>query len=129
MKVFVVLARSAEHCYVFGVYADRGMAWKAALTFRGDWTADVEEKEFVGYEEPSNSDDIDLQQQVEALQAYVDVLQNYVLVLKDAMMMVLEVPAIRAKMGEKATELLRRDLSKGSRTTFDDEMRQYIKER
>lgn len=120
MKVFVVLARSAEHCYVFGVYADRGMAWKAALTFRGDWTADVEEKEFVGYEEPSNSDDIDLQQQVEALQAYVDVLQNYVLVLKDAMMILLDMPDIRRAIGEKTTRVLRADLATGRRTTWEE---------
>lgn len=129
MKVFVVLARSAEHCYVFGVYADRGMAWKAALTFRGNWTADVEEKEFIGYKEPANSDDIDLQQQLEALQAYVDVLQNYVLTLKDAMMILLDMPDIRKAMGEKVTQRLRKDLAEGRRSTFDDEMRKYIRER
>lgn len=133
MKVYVLnmQRRSDGFNYVAGVYENEDMAKRDAKTFHDAYEPIIVAQELIPHwRSPKNDDDdIDLQQQVEALQAYVDVLQNYVLVLKDAMMMVLEVPAIRAKIGEKPTELLRRDLSKGRRTTFDDEMRQYIKER
>lgn len=132
MKVYVVNAmRDRNHSYLVGTYTNKAEAIAAAKREedfrRGMYLCSVEVR-YVN-DSASNDDDIDLQQQVEALQAYVDVLQGYTLVLKDAMMMVLEVPAIRAKIGEKPTELLRRDLSKGSRSTFDDEMRKYIRER
>jgi hypothetical protein len=131
MKVYIVKASSGTHQYIVGVYADEVRATAAARReeeFRGGkYICGVDGFEVI--DSVSNDDGMDLQQQVEALQAYVNVLQGYTLVLKDAMMMVLEVPAIRAKVGEKTTELLRRDLSKGSRTTWDDEMRKYIRER
>lgn len=133
MRVYVLnmQRRSDGFNYVAGVYENEDMAKRDAKTFHDAYEPIIVAQELIPHwRSPKNDDDdIDLQQQVEALRAYVDVLQGYTLVLKDAMMMVLEVPAIRAKVGEKATELLRRDLSKGSRTTWDDEMRQYIKER
>lgn len=123
--------RSDGFNYVAGVYENEDMAKRDAKTFHDAYEPIIVAQELIPHwRSPKNDDDdIDLQQQVEALRAYVDVLQGYTLVLKDAMMMVLEVPAICAKVGEKTTELLRRDLSKGRRTTWDDEMRQYIKEK
>lgn len=59
--------------------------------------------------------DIDLQQQVEALQSYVDLLQNYTLNLKDAMIMLLDIPDIRKALGEKTTKVLRNNLANGRR--------------
>lgn len=134
MKVYVVLIISdKEPTRIFGVFKDKKEAFQATSKFaqesaeRGDydWYADVQECDVQG----DTTDDIDLQQQVEALQAYVDVLQNYVLTLKDAMMILLDMPDIRRAMGEKVTQRLRRDLAEGRRSTFDDEMRKYIRER
>jgi hypothetical protein len=121
--------RSDGFNYVAGVYENEDMAKRDAKTFQGAYEPIIVAQELIPHWHSARNDDIDLQQQVEALQAYVDVMQNYIVVLKDAMMMVLEVPAIRAKIGQKTAELLRHDLSKGRRTTWDDEMRKYIKER
>ena len=135
MKVWTVEALKGgsrdNHCYIVGVYPTEGVAYVAAKQEEYDRCGRYEciIAEWEVPDEKGGSEDIDLQQQVEVLQAYVDVLQGYTVVLKDAMMMVLEVPAIRANVGEKTTELLTRDLSKGSRTTWDDETRQYIKEK
>lgn len=134
MRVYVVLIiKDKEPTRVFGVFKDKKEAFQATSKFaresaeRGDdsWYADLEECEV----QEDASDDIDLQQQVEALQSYVDVMQNYVLTLKDAMMILLDMPDIRKAMGEKTTKLLRKDLAEGRRSTFDDEMPKYIKER
>lgn len=121
MRVYVLnmQRRSDGFNYVAGVYENEDMAKRDAKTFHDAYEPIIVAQDIIPrWDSPTNDDDdIDLQQQVEALQEYVNVLQGYTLVLKDAMMMVLEVPAIRAKVGEKATELLRRDLSKGRRTT------------
>lgn len=121
MKVFVVLIISdREPTRIFGVFKDKQAAFEATSKFaqesaeRGDddWYADLEECEV----QEDAADDIDLQQQVEALQAYVDVLQNYVLTLKDAMIILLDMPDIRRAIGEKTTKFLRKDLAEGRRT-------------
>lgn len=134
MKVYVVLIKSdRKPTHVFGVFKEKQQAFDTTSKFaqqsakRGedDWYADLEEYEV----QEDASDNIDLQQQVEALQQYVDVMQNYVLTLKDAMMILLDMPNIRKAMGEKVTQRLRKDLAEGRRSTFDDEMRKYIRER
>jgi hypothetical protein len=132
MRVYIVNAiRDRNHSYLVGTYTNKAEAIAAAKREedfrRGMYLCSVEVR-YVN-DCASNDDDIDLQQQVEALQAYVDVLQNYVLTLKDAMMILLDMPDIRKAMGEKVTQRLRKDLAEGRRSTFDDEMRKYIRER
>lgn len=131
MKVYVVQATSHNHHYTLNVYTEKSQANMAARmeeVYRdGKYVCEVQE--FNVIESASNYDNIDFQQQVEALQQYVDVMQNYVLTLKDAMMILLDMPNIRKAMGEKVTQRLRKDLAEGRRSTFDDEMRKYIRER
>lgn len=132
MKNYIVNAvRDGTHSYLVGTYAKEDEAIAAAKQEedfrRGRYRCSIEVR-YVN-ESASNDDDIDLQQQVEALQSYVDVMQNYVLTLKDAMIILLDMPDIRRAMGEKTTKLLRKDLAEGRRTTWDDEMRKYIKRR
>lgn len=123
MKVYVVNAmRDRNHSYLVGTYTNKAEAIAAAKREedfrRGMYLCSVEVR-YVS-DSASNDDDIDLQQQVEALQAYVDVMQNYVLTLKDAMIILLDMPDIRRAMGEKVTQRLRKDLAEGRRTTFGD---------
>lgn len=135
MRVYVLnmQRRSDGFNYVAGVYENEDMAKRDAKTFHDAYEPIIVEQELIPHWcSPKNNDDgadIDLQQQVEALQSYVDVMQNYVLTLKDAMMILLDMPDIRKAMGEKVTQRLRKDLAEGRRSTFDDEMRQYIKQR
>lgn len=134
MRVYVLnmQRRSDGFSYVAGVYENEDMAKRDAKTFHGAYEPIIVAQELIPHWHSARNDDdadIDLQQQVEALQAYVDVMQNYVLTLKDAMMILLDMPHIRKAMGEKVTQRLRKDLAEGRRSTFHDEMRQYIKER
>lgn len=133
MRVYVLnmQRRSDGFDYVAGVYENEDMAKRDAKTFHDAYESIIVAQELIPHwRSPKNdNDDIDLQQQVEALQAYVDVLQNYVLTLKDAMIILLDMPDIRKAMGEKVTQRLRKDLAEGRRSTFDDEMRKYIRQR
>ena len=133
MRVYVLnmQRRSDGFNYVAGVYENEDMAKRDAKTFHDAYEPIIVAQELIPHwRSPKNDDDdIDLQQQAEALQGYVDVMQNYVLTLKDAMTILLDMPDIRKAMGEKVTQRLRKDLAEGRRSTFDDEMRKYIKER
>ena len=133
MRVYVLnmRRRSDGFSYVAGVYENEDMAKRDAKTFHDAYEPIIVAQDVIPHwSSPKNDDDdIDLQQQVEALQAYGDVMQNYVLALKDAMIILLDMPDIRKAMGEKTTKLLRKDLAEGRRTTWDDEMRKYIKRR
>ena len=133
MRVYVLnmQRRSDGFNYVAGVYENEDMAKRDAKTFHDAYEPIIVAQELIPHWRSARNDDydIDLQQQVEALQTYVDVLQNYVLTLKDAMMILLDMPDIRKAMGEKVTQRLRKDLAEGRRSTFDDEMRKYIRER
>lgn len=133
MRVYVLnmQRRSDGFNYVAGVYENELMAKRDAKTFHDAYEPIIVAQDIIPHwDSPTNDDDdIDLQQQVEALQAYVDVMQNYVLTLKDAMMILLDMPDIRRAIGEKVTQRLRKDLAEGRRSTFDDEMRKYIKEK
>jgi hypothetical protein len=133
MRVYVLnmQRRSDGFNYVAGVYENEDMAKRDAKTFHDAYEPIIVAQDIIPrWDSPTNDDDdIDLQQQVEALQAYVDVMQNYVLTLKDAMMILFDMPDIRRAIGEKVTQRLRKDLAEGRRSTFDDEMRKYIKEK
>lgn len=132
MRVYVLnmQRRSDGFNYVAGVYENEDMAKRDAKTFQGAYEPIIVAQDVIPHwSSPKNDDDIDLQQQVDVLQAYVDVMQNYVLTLKDAMIILLDMPDIRKAMGEKTTKLLRKDLAEGRRTTWDDEICKYIKER
>lgn len=131
MRVYVLnmQRRSDGFNYVAGVYENEDMAKRDAKTFHDAYEPIIVAQELIPHWNSARNDDIDLQQQVEALQSYVDVMQNYVLTLKDAMIILLDMPDIRKAMGEKVTQRLRKDLAEGRRSTFDDDMRKYIKER
>lgn len=131
MRVYVLSMqrRSDGFSYIAGVYEDEDMAKREAKNFHDAYEPIITAQDVVPHWRSVRNDDIDLQQQVEVLQAYVDVIQNYVLTLKDAMMILLDMPDIRKAMGEKTTKLLRKDLAEGRRSTWDDEMRKYIRER
>lgn len=135
MKVYLVQASSHTHRYTLGAYKTKALAEQAARmeeVYRdGKYVCECQEFLIIDHPDAANDNDynIDIQQQVEALQAYMDVMQNYVLTLKDAMMILLDMPDIRNAMGEKTTRVLRKDLAEGRRRTWDDEMRKYVKER
>lgn len=127
MRVYVLnmQRRSDGFNYVAGVYENEDMAKRDAKTFHDAYEPIIVAQELIPHwRSPKNDDDdIDLQQQVEAIQEYVDVMQNYVLTLKDAMIILLDMPDIRRAIGEKTTRVLRADLATGCRTT------EYIKEK
>jgi hypothetical protein len=125
MRVYVVLIISdREPTRIFGVFKDKQAAFEATSKFaqesaeRGDdsWYADLEECEV----QEDAADDIDLQQQVEALQAYVGVLQKHILCLTDAVARILHIPDIKKGVGENGTRNLLKHLAEGRRTTWEE---------
>lgn len=122
MIVYLVQAfNNSGHHYTLGVYSTEMQAQAAARreeSFRGG-KYDCMVQEFEVVEDRDLEDGVSLQEQVEALQLYMSTVQTYVLILKDAMMILLDMPDIRRVIGEKTTNVLRKDLAECRRSTWD----------
>lgn len=69
----------------------------------------------------------DFQEQIEAMNQYMEEAQHRLIILKDAMLMLLDAPAIAAAIGQNSASELKADLLRNRRTTFDDLYQKYIK--